>query len=476
MARADAVCVLGLAGGYVASREILHRLGVRFDSIDIQVFWQALPVELLQSAPWTSVWHLHAQPPLYNALLAVALQLRDWPDDILGAVFAMAAVATLLLLFLLMRAWRVPPSLAAVMTALFAMNPSFIGYEHWPFYTMLEPLFVLSAALAATAWGTSNRQAAIWAGAGFAAASLCLVMTRALFHPVWAALAVAGVLMARAREKALSCWDVAWATVPVLLGLLLMIKTSVVAGQFATSSWLGMNASNVIFNAISREMAEGLEAQRIISPLHRVGPFRAVDRYRPYTALIESAMPGSMPTGVAVLDLERKASGQANFNHLWYSAISRIFLRDAWQVVRRSPDRVALVFGRALALFCRPTSEYGGIIRTVTTLHRVERWYRRVLYPGDSIVVIVSALLLTVAVSLRSLTASAPNGEAILSPAAAAFVVVTVLWVVVVGNLAEFGENNRFRFTIDPLLVAVTTASVATVGRRLTQPLHERAA
>jgi hypothetical protein len=264
--------------------------------------------------------------------------------------------------------------------------------------------------------------------------------------------------------------------VPVLLGLLLMIKTAALAGQFATSSWLGMNASNVVFNAISREEADALEAQRIISPLHRVGPFRPIDRYRPYTALIESAMPGSMPTGVAVLDLERKASGQANFNHLWYSAISRIFLRDAWQVGRRSPRRVALVFGRALALFCRPTSDYGGIGRTVATLPTLERWYRRVLYPGDSIVVVVSVLLLTAAVSLRSLMASATTGGAILPPAAAAFVVVTVLWVVVVGNLAEFGENNRFRFTIDPLLVAVTTASVATFGRRLLPRLPERAA
>lgn len=38
---------------------------------------------------------------------------------------------------------------------------------------------------------------------------------------------------------------------------------------------------------------------------------------------------------------------------------------------------------------------------------------------------------------------------------------VTVSWVAVVGNLAEFGENNLFRFALDPLLVAVVAAAIA---------------
>ena len=44
---------------------------------------------------------------------------------------------------------------------------------------------------------------------------------------------------------------------------------------------------------------------------------------------------------------------------------------------------------------------------------------------------------------------------------ATAVALVTILNVVVVGNLAEVGENYRFRFVIDPLALAL-----ATVGAR----------
>jgi hypothetical protein len=36
----------------------------------------------------------------------------------------------------------------------------------------------------------------------------------------------------------------------------------------------------------------------------------------------------------------------------------------------------------------------------------------------------------------------------------AAFVVVTVGWVFVVSNVGDFGENNRYRFPIDPTMYA----------------------
>jgi hypothetical protein len=42
--------------------------------------------------------------------------------------------------------------------------------------------------------------------------------------------------------------------------------------------------------------------------------------------------------------------------------------------------------------------------------------------------------------------------------------VFNMLWVVVVGNALELGENNRFRFVVDPLCVAL-------LGRLITEGL-----
>jgi hypothetical protein len=132
---------------------------------------------------------------------------------------------------------RVPIWLAIPVIVLVALNPSFIGYEHWAFYTMLEAFFLAGGAVAVTAWeGAPLRRAKRLACAYSAAVS----GTRALFHPVWAAALSDGVLLCRARSP----WPVtraeaAWALLPVALGLGVMAKNATVAGHFATTPGSG---------------------------------------------------------------------------------------------------------------------------------------------------------------------------------------------------------------------------------------------
>ena len=468
MSRADLACFLALAGIYVASREVLHRAGVQFDSFGIQEYWQILPVDLLQREPWTSLWYLHAQPPLFNALLALAFQLGDWPEDILRAGFAVIGISTLMLFFLLLRIWRVPGTAALAATAIVGMNPSFIGYEHWAFYTALEPLLVVAGAVAVTLWDrASGRSAASYASI-FGLSVAALVLTRALFHPLWAAVLAVGVLVMRAKSgRGVGRAQLAWALLPCVVGLALMTKNAAVSGHFATSSWLGMNMSNMAFSAVPASEANALDEQGVITPLHRIGPFRAIARYRPLHLVVEPELPRSMPTGIAALDVERKASGVPNFNHLWYAAVSRVMLRDSLRVVRHSPARAASVFWRALQLFCRPTSDYGGIAANVAKIWPLEEWYRRTFFPGGSIGLVVATLVFALGYSVRAAWTAAAGGSAYAFGAGpAVYVAVTVLWVTVVGNLAEFGENNRFRFALDPLIAAVAIAAAANLTRR----------
>ncbi len=246
-----------------------------------------------------------------------------------------------------------------------------------------------------------------------------------------------------------------------------MGKNAAVSGHFATSSWLGMNMSNMAFSAISPPEADALDEQGTITALHRIGPFKPIGRYRSLRSLIESELPRPMPTGIAALDVERKASGYPNFNHLWYTAISRVLLRDSLRIVRLSPARAASVFWRALQLFCRPTSDYGGIIANVTRIWPLEEWYRRILFPGGSAGLVAATLVFAVGWSTRTvLTAKSLEAGHALDAGAAFYVAMTVLWVTVVANLADFGENNRFRFALDPLVAAAAIAAAASLIRR----------
>jgi hypothetical protein len=227
-----------------------------------------------------------------------------------------------------------------------------------------------------------------------------------------------------------------------------------------------MNLANVAFAGVSTSEAATLSARGVISPLHEIGPFRPIPSYRSYAEIIEAELPRAMPTGVAVLDLERKLGGDANFNHLWYAGISRILLRDSLTVIRVVQGRILQAMWDALQRFCRPTSDYGGISRNVAELQSLERIYRIVLYPGESSAVVATVLCLTIGWGLWLASRARFNADN-WAPGAAlgVFLVLSVGWVTVAGNVLEFGENNRFRFAVDPLLVSVATAAVASVAR-----------
>jgi hypothetical protein len=43
----------------------------------------------------------------------------------------------------------------------------------------------------------------------------------------------------------------------------------------------------------------------------------------------------------------------------------------------------------------------------------------------------------------------------------------TILYVTVVGNTAEVGENFRFQFALDPLVLALCTVALCRLAKRL---------
>ena len=50
-----------------------------------------------------------------------------------------------------------------------------------------------------------------------------------------------------------------------------------------------------------------------------------------------------------------------------------------------------------------------------------------------------------------------------------AFAGLTILYVTLVGNLAEVGENFRFRFVLDPLAIALVAVAIQRLVRRFSR-------
>ncbi len=442
LSRLDALII---ACWFVASRAWLAAIGVAPDPTALERLWQLLPIESLQSDLLGSLWLLHSQPPLFNLVVGVALHLPGEAALWLRAMWWLTGLALPLVVFSTLRVVSMPRGLAHALVLLFSFNPTLALYENFFLYTYLEACLVLVAMFALVRHPSSP-----WL---YGMASSALVAMRALFQPVWA-LAVAAALIkgiGRTRAQSISMWLL----VPVIVGVALMAKNGVLWGVWSTSSWYGLNIARLPYAALAADAPE-LSAAGVVSPTFVVGPFHNVGDY-PIELVRDTMVHTRERYGIrADLTHVLKASGSENFNNVGQIPISRQLARDAVAATIARPGPVAALAVEGFGRFLDPASEVLFLDANRARLATLERAYRSVLYPGASRVLVAAWLLLALATSAWLWMRAPEDAERLRG--AAAFVCLTTVWVTLVANLTEFGENNRFRFTLDPMLFAWNVA------------------
>lgn len=446
-----AVDVLGIGGWFVVSRVWLAAMAVQPDPEAVARLWQLLPIELLESRLFESLWYLHSQPPLFNLIVGAALHL---PGDLVWLRLLYWEVGLLLVLamFWALRSAGVPRLAAHALVLVFSLNPTPALYENFLLYTYLEAFLMLAAMLALL-----QRP---WSPASYGIATMLLVAVRSLFQPVWAA-AVAWAICAFPRRGRLAYSP--WVVAPILVGVLLIAKNGLLFGVWSTSSWYGLNLARMPTVALMTE-TQPLVDLGIVSPAFAVGPFQPVRAYPPALTNPATAVARERFGAPPALLHEPKDNGYPNMNHAGMIAVSRQLASDAMAATLARPGPVLRTMVRGLELFLSPASNSLFLADNRARLWRLDRIALAVLYPGNSRLLVGVWLLFAVASSgwlwLR------PPDEVSHLRAAAAFVCVTILWVAAVANLTEFGENNRFRFTLDPMVFAWNCAILWWIGAR----------
>ena len=94
---------------FVVSRVVAFAAGVRYDDGLLHNAYQLLDVRLLREQPFSSIFYLQSQPPLFNLFTAAIVQLPDGlVQSALAVIWAVAGLATALLLYATIAA-RHPP-------------------------------------------------------------------------------------------------------------------------------------------------------------------------------------------------------------------------------------------------------------------------------------------------------------------------------------------------------------------------------
>jgi len=420
---------------------------VRFNDGPLAVYWQYLDPFLLRQRLGQSLFYLHAQPPLFNLYLGLALKTGH-ERAVFVATYLLSGLAVYVGTFVLMRRLSVSPVVAFALATCWATSPAFVAYEDWLFYTLpVAGLLVLAVLV----FDRAARSGTARDGFAFAMVVFVLCAARSLYHLLYLVAALGWLALAWRRPlRALVA-----GAVPLLLLVTLYAKNAVLFGHFAASTWTGMNLARLTTDALDQSERARLVAQGTLRPVSLVPAFSRPAAYpRAYFETVAGPR-------ARALTWETKTTGTANFNHLGYVAISDDYLRDAAWVLRHRPGAYLRSVREAWEVYFRSPSDLRFLgITNIDALRPATDAYDAVFFgrwaAGENAApqywLLRLGLPLVFAYGLVCALGRAGGRELDRSQRiAVGFLCFNIAYVALVGNLLELGENNRFRFETDPL-------------------------
>jgi hypothetical protein len=463
--RRNALGLLAVLFAFAVSRGLYAAAGITFNA-EILSSWHLIDPALLRADLWRSVFYLHSQPPLTNLL--VGLALRIFPENYAALFHVVYYAAGMILagaIYSLGIFMRFPVWLAASISALFALSPAAVLFEH--FLTNAYPLAALLTLAGVFLYQFAVTKRKRW-GIMFFSMLAVIALTWSLFHLIWLLGIAAGLyfLLGESRKVTLA------ALVPVLLVTGWYAKNAVITGDFTASTWAGMNLSRIAtFRVAEHERKQLVEAGRL-SPFALIPPFR-----NPYVYL--KLLPDTPTTGVPILDTPETSLNTRNQHHLVYAEASRYYLKDALRLIVMKPGVYSRSVIQALYIYFHSASDYEFLESNRARIDRLDRTWDRLFYgqwqigeaagerlnqmKGDHIGWgIVAAFLTAIIGGIYFLRANrARLGEPV--NLLALFMLYNILFVTIIGVTLEIGENNRFRFTVDPLILLLFVFTIQNI-------------
>lgn len=482
----SAAAVAALTWGAVYAALVVS--GQRFETRYLNYGWQLVPWDVLSADPWSSVWYLHIQPPLWNLVLGVSAWASPVSDALTlqlvmfaFGVLAVACAATLGERLGLTRRCAVVVALVAT------SNPEVLKGAFEPTYELPVAALLLSV-LVVAARATVIESKSQWRLIGLAALVTTVSMTRSLYHPVWALVVLAIVLWSVRSRVTLKSILVS-ISIPVIVMGGWMMKNEVLFGQANLSSWFGMNLQRAVIPVLDLDELEAMHEREQVSDIAMIGPF---GKYELYADVVEPCSPSHRHRSLSE-PTRTTDPWSPNFNYECYLPIFEQAGRDSWAVIREHPD--VWLEGRlwslrsTAAVAVTPSESPSFVMRGLDQLYSWARLdYAGVLSTrgwgtpiyGQLTAQVDFGLLLIPMYAIVAIAGVFPvwterrGGRRL--DAAPVYVIAsfTVLFTVLVGAIAELGEQARFRTMTDPLAVVVVAGVIAGLSRRMRNRSAER--
>jgi len=436
---------------FIAFHALALSLGLRFDMAPLGMFAHYADPVLLRTRLLETVFYLHVQPPLYNLALGVILKLFPGHNaPVFHGLFLLNGLTLYLLVTLLQTRLGVRKSVALATSTLFVLSPTFLVFEHVLVYTLQCALLLIIAALLLESYVRTRRSSCGWA---FFISLFLLCGIRSMYHLGFYVLIACAVAAMMKRDRRQVLW---MALIPGLILFSFYAKNYLLFDKFSVFSFLGKSPWIKSVGNLPWEERVRLANESKISKVSLVERFYAIEYYPPEIRNIAGY------ENIPVLRQTTKSTGEVNYNHISQIAISDIYLKDALYVIRARPKLFLCTTAWAGLTYFSPMP------LTAPRLQWLVRAYDAICL---KINVPVSRLIPQLGASRHLPYLSLLIGMPLLMAyggwltlwsrrhsdaqrAAILFMAFTVIYVTVLSIVIELAETNRYRFEIDPFLVA----------------------
>lgn len=327
------VCLVLL---FCASRIFLWYFGVKPDVSHIYSHWQYLDVELLRTDLLKSLLFLHSQPPLWNALVGGLLQASHGDEGFLQISWVVGSCMLSLLTGVMIFELVARIGGSRLLAVLAISSWFFLGgayyyenYLFYPLFTAFFATFVVWCFFRAVISDATVVRHVYLLGVGLGL--LILSLTWTLFHPLWVAItivATAAMLTQQGKRTPLLI-----AIMIIAMSSVVPMKNAYVFGLFSAGSWAGLNFAEVAPTRQDSDKFKScgwdvLDEATCSQKWVRISG----SRYETHPSLVACV----------------KSRGGINFNHAAYiaksQACSQLAIKAIWD------DLPAYVINRILAL------------------------------------------------------------------------------------------------------------------------------
>ena len=400
-----------------------------FQEWSSETMMHTVSIEDLRDQPLESLWHLHIQPPAFDAIRAILAQVWRQDDSkamllrVDSSLYLLWALIYGVLVFLIF--WwlseMTSTAFAAISTLFFSVHPAFIFYATLLDTTLLSTFLILSFSY--VLWRV--REARNVSAGGLALLFLLLFFTRSIFQWQWLLLLTLSLALMRFPLRKLVVF---LAITGIVVGLYTAKQTSLF-GLSSTSSFTGFNLCNSIGCADTWAL------------------------YNQKAAVLDQEPPPEKPN---VLTRVRKVNGSINFNNEHYLTVNRQLeqqFSEYFLSLLSSPVQLVKNYLVNLRIYLRPSSQYAHNVI-------VERLPQRSVYDT-----IFSSPLLPQLLNLAFLFwLTRARSSDLQHVIGFCLPVAFIAFLCVVG---ERGENMRFKFFIEPILFVFLASQVYAAGKKM---------